>query len=180
MEAFGGHQYAAGLTIREENIGLLRERFGSIVGDCLTPEDFQPGLMVDAEVQLDDLSLRLMRELDQLSPYGVANPEPVLVARALEPLFPKVVGKSHLKLRVRSGPVSCDAIGFQMGDHFSRLLSKEARIDLAFTLTQDTWQGRERLQLRIRDLKAHETREEGEASRGVGAHGGGSGCETVC
>ncbi len=180
MEAFGGHQYAAGLTIREEKIGLLRERLGSIVSESLSPEDFQPGLMVDAEVQLDDLDLRLMRELDRLSPYGVANPEPVLVARALEPLFPKVVGNGHLKLRVRRGAISCDAIGFRMGDLFSQLLSKETRIDLAFTLTQDTWQGQERLQLRIRDLRAHEGPEEGRANRGVVTYDGGSGCEAVC
>jgi len=153
MEGFGGHQYAAGLSIRAEKIDRLRKKFSSIVEETLTLEDLAPRLMIDAEVQLDDLNLQLTDELETLSPYGAANPEPVFMTRALEPLFPRVVGKDHLKVRVRKGTMSCDAIGFQMGSDFSSLLAKEDRIDMAFSLIQDTWQGEKRLQLRIRDLR---------------------------
>jgi len=153
MEGFGGHKYAAGLTIRAEKIDSLREKFSSLVEKTLTPEELEPCLMIDAEVQLDDLNLQLTDELETLSPYGAANPEPVFMTRSLEPLFPRVVGKDHLKMRVQRGTLSCDAIGFQMGSVFSNLLRQEVRIDMAFSLIQDIWRGEKKLQLRIRDLR---------------------------
>jgi single-stranded-DNA-specific exonuclease len=99
-------------------------------------------------------------ELESLAPFGPANPEPTLLLRGLIPVGPRIVGANHLKFSVRKRPggsgspsgALVDAIGFRMGDRMG-LFRNGAALDLAFTPERNIWQGRERLQLRVKDLR---------------------------
>jgi len=157
---FGGHYSAAGLTLREDRIPALRERLSSVAWESLKPDDLQPKQRIDASVEWEDLTPKLVNELESLAPFGPANPEPTLLLRRLVPVDPRIVGNNHLKFSVKrqnapSGAglnPSFDAIGFRMGDRMG-LFRNGAALDLAFTPERNVWQGRERLQLRVKDLR---------------------------
>jgi single-stranded-DNA-specific exonuclease len=157
---FGGHQAAAGLTLRQENIPALRERLSSVVFDTLSSEDFQPKQMIDSTVEWGDLTLRLVSELESLAPFGPANPEPTLLLQNVIPVHPRIVGNNHLKFAVKkrngsSGASSgdlMDVIAFRMGEQIG-LLKDGAPLDLVFIPERNTWQGRDRIQLRLKDLR---------------------------
>jgi single-stranded-DNA-specific exonuclease len=153
LEGFGGHKYAAGLTIRKENIPLLRDGLSTHAREVLRDEDFIPKLKVDMEVDLDGLSFTLLKEIQLLSPFGVANPEPVLSTRGLQVVSPKVVGKGHLKMRVKQGRVTADSIGFQMAEGYRQFMTGHASVDMAYTPELHLWNGTYALQLRMKDLR---------------------------
>ena len=157
---FGGHYYAAGLTLREENIPALRERLSAAALEILSPEDFKPKQMIDATVAWEDLTLRLVSELESLAPFGPANPEPTLILREVVPVNPRIVGNNHLKFSIkkRNGSSGAstggliDVIGFRMGER-TAVLSDGAPLDLVFIPERNSWQGREQLQLRLKDFR---------------------------
>jgi single-stranded-DNA-specific exonuclease len=171
FEGFGGHAAAAGLTIRTERIPEFRERFDAVVASSLAPEAAQPVLPLDDEIDLSDLTFPLLEEFSRLAPFGIGNAEPVLTSRRLAPRQARIVGNNHLKLQVRHGGdaaarvtlnrgfassvtqdrgLAFDVIGFGLG----HLLPSDATpIDLAFCARIDTWQGLNRIQLRLKDLR---------------------------
>ncbi len=158
LEGFGGHKFAAGLTLRQERFDAFSRRFDEVVSESLGESDFLPAIRLDAEVRLADVTFGLIKDLDRLSPFGPANPEPVLAAMHVEPVSPRLVGNNHLKLTIKSGPHHLDAIGFDMGSFYPQLTSRiQARqgsyLDIAFTPRLDTWRGEERIQMRIRDIR---------------------------
>jgi single-stranded-DNA-specific exonuclease len=158
LDGFGGHPSAAGLTIREAHLSAFRERFCELVADWLGNEPQHPALHVDAEVQLNDVDVRLVRELGSLHPFGAGNPEPTLAVRNLAILDARVVGEGHLKLTVRQGTsFPFDSIGFRMGSLADLGLSPRQPVDLAFVPELNRWNGLDRIQLRIRDLRASQT-----------------------
>ncbi len=155
---FGGHPSAAGVTLQEENIPQFRERFAEAAERRLGVEPEKPGLPVDAEVNLREVTHQLVRELDRLQPFGMGNPEPTLAVRNLSVLEARVVGAKHLRLTVRqkdSAPFV--GIGFRMGALAQRAASAGGRVDLAFIPELDRWNGLDRLQLRIRDLRSSQS-----------------------
>lgn len=153
---YGGHRAAGGFSLRVDQIGAFRERFLSLAAQELADEDFVPTLTADAEVSLNSVDLALADSLARLAPYGVGNPEPTLVARRLEVMrTARLVGRNHLKMKVRQsarGQV-VDSIGFNLGA-FVEVLGQPVAppIDLAFTPERNAWNGRETLQLRVKDL----------------------------
>ncbi|MFQ5991320.1 MAG: single-stranded-DNA-specific exonuclease RecJ [Nitrospiraceae bacterium] len=154
LEAYGGHPRAAGLTLREDRISEFRSRFTRVVVETAGERRPEPTLHVDAEVSLVDVSRTLVRELENLQPFGEGNPEPTLAVRQVTVLSTRVVGNQHLKLTVRGGnspPV--EGIGFRMGSHAARGLSAGQAVDLAFAPELNLWKGLERIQLRLRDVK---------------------------
>jgi len=160
LARFGGHGAAAGLTVRSESIPALRRDLSATVLGSLDPQDFQPKLTIDTRVDWAELSLRLVGELECLAPFGVANPEPTLLLKGVIPTGGRIVGNGHLKFRIRNPTAtpggafgdSIDVIGFRMGDRLYEL-NGGSTIDLAFTPERNTWQGRERVQLRVKDLR---------------------------
>jgi single-stranded-DNA-specific exonuclease len=155
LEGFGGHPSAAGLTLRESRLPAFRERFTAIAAEWAGPTRRPPALHVDALVSLSEVDHRLVRELDRLHPFGAGNPEPTLAACNLEILAQRVVGDGHLKLTVRhGGSAPFDGIGFRMGPLADRGLAPGRAVDLAFVPELNRWNGLDRIQLRIRDLRA--------------------------
>jgi single-stranded-DNA-specific exonuclease len=155
---YGGHRAAAGFSLRPDQIEPFRRRFLSLAAQELTGDDLVPTLLADAEVSLDALDLALAHRLAQLGPHGIGNPEPVLVARGLQVMqFPRRVGQNHLKMKVRQSRKAglvVEAIGFNLGS-FADILGQTiaSRIDLAFVPERNVWDGREMLQLRVKDLR---------------------------
>jgi single-stranded-DNA-specific exonuclease len=153
MEAFGGHEQAAGLVIREERIPEFARAFEEVVAARLKEEDFIPHLTIDALTSLEQLNEPFLSELEILAPFGIGNPEPVLGVENLTVLSSRLVGKGHLRVRIKEGRWTREAIGFGMG--FRHPLSSEG-MKMAFSPQINTYQGNRTLQMRIIDLKPME------------------------
>ena len=151
----GGHQAAAGLTIKTENIEKFKERFNEYACEHLSDDDLQPKLNIDLEVQSSDLTLEAVESLDLLEPYGMDNFAPCLAMRdmALQ-RPPRLIGpdNEHLKLFVTDGDETIEAVGWGMADHFIALKGRYLVLDVAFAPEINEWKGR-RVQLRIKDLR---------------------------
>ncbi|MDH4223969.1 MAG: single-stranded-DNA-specific exonuclease RecJ, partial [candidate division Zixibacteria bacterium] len=150
---YGGHKYAAGLSISTQQIEFFKKRFIQVSSERLRKEDLIPRLSVDAEIELVEINNELISALELFAPFGPGNLRPVLVTRDLELVeSPYVVGKNHLRLKVRKNGVVMDAIGFNFGDYAIPLTNKRYSIDLAFVLELNEWNGNSKIQMRIKDL----------------------------
>jgi single-stranded-DNA-specific exonuclease len=151
---FGGHKYAAGFTIAEDNIPLFRERLGALVLERIGPEGFLRTLSVDGSVTLDELTLDLVEKIEKLGPFGQGNPEPRLGARDLSVVSSRIVGNNHLKLRLRQqSGVSRDAIAFKRGHLLGKQIRDGVRLAAVFTPRLNAWNGTTTVELEIKDLK---------------------------
>ncbi len=151
---FGGHKYAAGLTIREENIPPFIKMFKEAARAQITPEDLVPIIKIDCEVNLSDFDERLMRLLKLMGPFGPLNLRPVFVSRKLKVVGePSVVGSNHLKLSLEQNGVTMTAIGFNFADQAEEVLKNNGIIDCAYVLEENYWNGRKELQMRLKDIK---------------------------
>jgi len=151
LEAFGGHKYAAGLSIRKENIDAFSKRINEIAASSLKKEDFIPKLYIDGGLNVKELNFNLLKEIERLEPFGVGNPEPVFAITDAEVLYPKIVGSNHLKFKLRQGNAGADAIGFNMGGFIDRL--NDEKVDAAVTPKLNEWQGTLAVQMKIKDIK---------------------------
>jgi len=159
LRSFGGHSYAAGLIMEEENLDAFRIRIDEVLKSRLGEDDLIPRLRIDARVEFKDLNFDLVNELGILAPFGLGNPEPVLGAKGVEVLYPRIVGNNHLKVKLRQDRTVLDGIGFEMGDFLNgdRLkISEGDRIDLAFTPSINEWEGGKTLQLEIKAIRPHQ------------------------
>jgi len=154
LVGFGGHSYAAGLTIRAENLPEFRDRLCGVVAGRLTSDDYVPKLSIDGPLELDACDERLVQFLDRLSPFGIGNSEPLFVADGVELAQPpSVVSRNHLKLAVRQNGREIDCIGFSMGHLAGPIRNGTGRLAIAFVPTLNVWQNRARLQLKLRDVQ---------------------------
>jgi single-stranded-DNA-specific exonuclease len=154
LESFGGHPSAAGVTIRESQIDEFRARFSDVVAGWMHDSVKVPTLNVDAEVRLDEVNFQLIQEIGSLHPFGAGNPEPTFAVTRLEVMDSRTVGEKHLKMTVRQGAsLPFDSIGFGMKSLLDRGIPSRAPVDLAFTPELNHWNGRDRIQLRIRDVR---------------------------
>lgn len=151
---FGGHQYAAGLTVEAAKIDLLRDRLSAIAAATLTADDYQPVLNIDTHVALAEIDAALLQQLAALAPHGAGNPSPVFVCEELAVTGVRSVGQEgrHLKLRVRRERVNGDVIGWNLGGLAARL-EGDATIDLAFVPEFNEWQGQRTIQLKAHDVR---------------------------
>jgi len=128
--------------------------FQRIAAEWAGGEARDPLLRLDAEVKLMDIDPRVIRELDLLHPFGAGNPEPVLAVRHVTILNARTVGDGHLKLIVRQGrSLPFETIGFRMGALAARGLATDRPVDLAFMPELNRWNGFDRIQLRLRDIR---------------------------
>jgi single-stranded-DNA-specific exonuclease len=147
---FGGHSGAAGVTLEAKRLEEFRVKFEKLARDRIDPKDMAPKIEVDARLDLESITPRLMRELEMLPPFGCQNPQPIFWAGPLEVLSSKVVGNDHLKLRLKQRGIVFDSIAFGRGDLNS--LQGES-VDALFHVETNTWQGMESIQLVIVDLR---------------------------
>ncbi|OGC85591.1 MAG: single-stranded-DNA-specific exonuclease RecJ [candidate division Zixibacteria bacterium RBG_16_43_9] len=151
---YGGHKYAAGLSISSKKIESFKEKFKLVSARIIKDEDLIPRLTVDAELELEEIQDGLISALELFAPFGPGNLKPVFVTRGLELADDAyVVGKNHLRLRVKKNGIIMDAIGFNLGDFAKPLAMRGTKIDLAYVLELNVWNGNSKIQMRLKDLQ---------------------------
>ena len=160
LEHFGGHKYAAGLSMKPENLPEFRRRFEAYVSEHLVDEDFVPELEVDLKINFADITAKFMRILNQFAPFGPGNMAPVFwTDNVIDAGGSRPVGAHrHLKLTVSQigdaemGVPPFSGIAFQKGDLFDRIHDGEP-FSICYHLEYNTWQGKTNLQLNVKDIK---------------------------
>ncbi len=156
IEQFGGHKYAAGLTLLENQYGAFKKQFEKVVAESIAPDLLIPEQQIDTQIELNQVTPKLMRILKQFAPFGPGNMTPVFMVENVQDTgYAKGVGEDekHLKLTVtKKGSKPIGAIGFNIGDKIGQLKMKN-RFDIAFTLDENEWQGKVSLQLKLKDLR---------------------------
>lgn len=150
---FGGHKYAAGLTIAEETLETFVEMFDEIAAGALSESDLTPELPIDGELMPDEATMELANVMESLAPFGMGNPEPVFAMRGVRITEQRILKEAHLKLRISAGGLAFEAIGFNMAETAK---SVPRLADVAFTLQKNEWNRRVSLQLRLKDVKGHD------------------------
>jgi single-stranded-DNA-specific exonuclease len=152
LQRHGGHAMAAGFTVATDRLPALKERLQTIAEAELAGEELLPTLSIDAEVELQELDWATYTLLGQLEPFGYGNPAPLLLSRGVEVKEHRTVGAeaSHLKLTLSDGQRPWDAIAFRLGEWDGQM---PRRLDVAYTLEVNEWNGRKRLQLNVQDLQ---------------------------
>ncbi|MFA4916585.1 MAG: single-stranded-DNA-specific exonuclease RecJ [Syntrophales bacterium] len=148
--SYGGHQYAAGISIKEEDIENFTVLINDTIEENTETSDFIPQTIVDAQCNLNDITHDLLYQIEALAPFGRKNPEPVLCVRNVNVSTPTVVSNNHLRMRVNGDGVSCNSIWFSKG-HFVHTLSGSA-LDIVFTPQVHYWRGSDEIQLKMRDI----------------------------
>lgn len=149
---FGGHKFAAGLTMVPENVDSFRQRFDEVVSERITPEQLVPELEIDAVIELEDITPRFYSIIQQMAPFGPQNMRPVFVTRGVRDSgWSKIVKEEHLKFSVKkNNSAVVDGIGFRMAEKFD--LVKNAPFDIAYQIDENEWQGNVRLQMLVKDV----------------------------
>ncbi|HOT96255.1 MAG TPA: single-stranded-DNA-specific exonuclease RecJ [bacterium] len=151
---FGGHKYAAGLSIAEEQIPAFHERFEKVAASRLQAEQLIPKLTIDAELRLYEIDALFLKLLRMFAPFGPLNTRPVFMSRNLQVFgTPTIVGGNHLKFKVRDGGAAFEVIGFNMGGMLSRIQQTERALDLVYVIEENEYNGRKTIQLRAKDLR---------------------------
>lgn len=156
IERWGGHKYAAGLSIKPENLESFKIRFEEIVQQTITSVQKEPEIQIDSEIFLSEISPKFYRILEQMAPFGPKNMHPVFTANGLRDNgMGKKVGadESHLKLHIVEGanPKTYNAIGFGLGSMHP--ITKHP-FKAAFTLDENHWNGYTSIQLKLKDIQA--------------------------
>ncbi len=147
--SYGGHRYAAGISIREDDIEEFSNRFSRVVREDIGDETPVPETAIDALCGLKEIDYNLISQIEMLAPFGNMNPEPVLCAKGIKISFPATVGNNHLKMRASGDRARYDTIWFN-GGHFSDLLSGST-VDIVFTPQINRWNGKSSIQLKMKD-----------------------------
>ena len=156
LEHFGGHKYAAGLSLKPENLQPFIDRFEQVVTEKLNGKELVPEIEIDTNLPLSNINSRFYNVLRQFSPFGPGNPSPLFRTEGIiDAGGSRIVGKNHIKLyvvhpEISGGPFS--AIAFQQGDHFGKI-EKGIPFDICYFLEENEWNGSVSLQLNIKDIK---------------------------
>ena len=156
LEHFGGHKFAAGLSLKPENLEAFQIRFEEIVTERLQGVELIPEVEIDAELPLFSIHSRFFNILKQFAPFGPGNLAPLFVTKGVVNAGgTRIVGKNHLKLcvvhpEVHGGPFS--GIAFQQGDHMGHI-DKGIPFDLCYHIEENEWNGTVTLQLNVKDIK---------------------------
>jgi single-stranded-DNA-specific exonuclease len=157
LEQFGGHMYAAGMTLLEENYENFKNAFEKVVQETIHPNLLTPEISYDAEIELSEINPKLMRLLKQFEPFGPENMTPLFLAKGLNDSgYAKTLGSDneHLKAFVKQGnSESFGAIGFGLGNKLD-LVTNKNKFDAIFSLEENEWKDTVTLQLQFRDINA--------------------------
>ena len=153
LENFGGHAAAAGMTIKEANIGLFSARFNEVAKSCLSVDNLVARVEADAQVSLSDLTPRFFSLLKRMEPFGPGNSRPLFLCRSLQNKYdPRIVGSNHLKMTVAASSEKMDAVAFNMG-HRLEAVKKARTFSLVFSLEENVWNGKTSLQMKVKGVE---------------------------
>jgi single-stranded-DNA-specific exonuclease len=155
LERFGGHKHAAGLAISKDKIKLFSQAINRIAREKMALEDLYPSLDIDMELRLSDWNEELVNQLQQLQPYGQANPEPLFYTRNLRlKSEPEVLNRNTLRFWVTDGETTYKAVGFSMG-LMKEEIGESDYFDLVYTPSLDNWYDPANIQLEIKDIRLY-------------------------
>lgn len=152
LEQFGGHKYAAGLSLKKENLESFTLAFEDAVASAITPDQEKRNLKIDAEITLDLISYKFLNLLNQMAPFGPGNLQPVFVAKNVVIQRASLLKNLHLKLNMEQNGAVFDGIGFNMPDYYSGGLTGQ-KIDIVFNIDENNFRGIKSIQLKIKDIK---------------------------
>ena len=151
---FGGHKYAAGLTIRPEQYVDFCQRFDEVVSNQILPEQQERTLSIDMEIPISEITPKFFRIINRMAPFGPGNMRPVLMSKGVSDRgYAKRVGseEAHLKCSFDAGNESIDAIGFGLGNKLE--IVQSSRCDIAYVVDENEWNGKTNLQLNLKGVK---------------------------
>jgi len=156
LEHFGGHKYAAGLSLKPENLEKFINKFEKIASDRITYEMQSPVIEVDAELDLNNINPKFIKILKQFAPFGPENLSPVFLSKnVVDKGFARIVGIDHLKLKIANDKysnTSFDAIAFHLGEFLPQIL-EGTPFTICYHVEENEWAGNTTVQLNIKDIK---------------------------
>jgi single-stranded-DNA-specific exonuclease len=153
---YGGHFYAAGMTLEPSKVEAFCERFEEVVAATITPELLIPEIIIDAEIAFKDLKQAFYNIIHQMEPFGPENMKPLFVVKkVMDSGYSRVVKEQHIKFSLRQDNILFNGIGFGMAKKFHLLESKKP-VDVVFTLDENEWNNEKHLQLRVIDFRLAE------------------------
>ena len=154
-EKFGGHKYAAGLTVKKENIIKFNNFFENEVASKITDDQLTPKVLIDLEIDINQIDTKLFRIIKQFSPFGPLNLNPIFVTKNIKNISQlKVIGKNkdHLSMIIKTNKSNIKCIAFGFANQFKKITNCE-QVDICYSITNNTWRGVSNLQLNIVDIK---------------------------
>ena len=154
LEQFGGHKYAAGLTMKLDNVAPFVQKFEEVVATTITEEQLIPKIDIDQVITLNEIDYKFLNIINQMEPFGPGNMSPVFVAQNLKTLKSRLLKELHIKMTVgqEDDGLVFDAIGFNMEPLFQRIEQGDL-FDMAFTIEENNFRGVKSIQLNIKDIK---------------------------
>jgi single-stranded-DNA-specific exonuclease len=155
LEQFGGHKYAAGLTMKTENIPAFQQRFEEVVSRTITDDQLIQSINIDAEMALEHIDAKFFRILKQFEPFGPQNMAPVFLSRNVYTYgSASLVGTNHLKMCVhQDNQTYYNCIGFGLGE-FLPMINSGAPFDICYTIEENVWKEKRSIQLNIKGIRA--------------------------
>lgn len=152
LDQYGGHKYAAGLTMRVENVPAFQEKFEAVVQNSIKPEMLQQEVLIETELNLKDIDNKFCRLLKQFEPFGPQNEAPILLTRQVQGSG-YIVGTNHIKIVVKQeDSVSFDCIGFGFAEYIDHINAGH-KFDICYTIEENNWRGKKNLQLNIKAIR---------------------------
>ena len=154
-EKFGGHKYAAGLSIKKENLPQFIDAFEKAVIESITEDQLTPKINIDMVIDINNVDDKLYRIIKQFAPFGPKNLPPIFVSKGvIDNGYGKQVGedKSHLRINVKRNKDAIAGIGFSMGKYFEMIKDNQT-FDICYSISENEWNGKKSLQLGLRDIK---------------------------
>jgi single-stranded-DNA-specific exonuclease len=153
---YGGHFYAAGMTLEPGNVEAFCKKFEEVVTASIDPDMLVPEILIDAEINFSDISMSLFHIISQMEPFGPGNLRPTFVTKkTFDTGYSKVVKEKHLKFSLRQNGIVISGIGFGLADKIDILKSNKP-VDIVYKLDENEWNGQKSLQMKVIDVKLSE------------------------
>tara|TARA_B100000686_G_scaffold351652_1_gene451026 strand:+ start:583 stop:2325 length:1743 start_codon:yes stop_codon:yes gene_type:complete len=155
LTQFGGHAYAAGVALDKDRVDVFRKHMNEIGKRILSADDLIPEIWADAELRLETVNRKQYKSIQRLEPFGAGNPVPLFISRRVEVRGIRYTGKgkNHAYFKARQGGVYHNVIAFNMGDVFKLHINEGAHVDILYEIQVRSWNGRDSLQLNLRDVR---------------------------
>lgn len=154
---YGGHFYAAGMTMNADNVAAFRDKFEAVVSASISEDLLVPEIVIDAEVKMKDLTPSFYNIIAQMEPFGPGNVKPVFMIRNVcDTGYSKIVKDLHLKISITCDNVTFSGIGFNLADRYN-LMESRRPVDIVFTLDENEWNGNKGLQMKVIDIRQSDT-----------------------
>ncbi len=158
LDKFGGHKYAAGLSIKLENVNAFIQRFEEVVASTIEESMLTPEIEIDLQLELGDINEPFFKIIQQFEPFGPGNMKPVFTTQSVSDSgHSKVVGENHIKLSLKKNGARASGIAFRASAYYEKLKNRNGNpapaFDICYTIEENIWNGNTSLQLNVKDIK---------------------------